>query len=74
MTIDRVEKIAKLIIYTLLAAAMLAAVLTVKASDPGADNLPCRPPLPGEKLIATGSKDGKPFCAYYPITGWGMVQ
>ena len=71
---NRFERRAKSIAYVLLALAVLAAVIVVKRDDTAGEYLPCRPPQAGEKLIVTGSADGKPFCVYHPIIGWGMAR
>lgn len=31
-------------------------------------------PEPNERLVAYGSADGKPFCAYYQNLGYGMAR
>lgn len=36
-------------------------------------SIPCPPPRPGEELRVTGSADGKPFCMYYPVKGYGAA-
>lgn len=69
-----VKKLPQLAINGLLAIAIIAALIVVKQSDPDAESTPCPPPRKGERLIVTGSADGKPFCAYHPIPGWGMVR
>lgn len=34
----------------------------------------CDYPPPGYTLVATGSADGKPVCAYHKTLGWGDAK
>jgi hypothetical protein len=52
----------------------LAIVAMIQAKERAIDaEAWCRPPKAGERLIAWGSADGKPFCTYHTKFGYGEV-
>lgn len=51
-----------------------AVLAVIQAQERAAEReMWCRPPKAGERLIAWGSADGKPFCTYHTKFSYGDV-
>jgi len=52
---------------------LFGVIAPLERGERGKARVPCPPPQSGEELRVSGSVDGRPFCAYYPIKGYGAA-